>query len=425
MKLTSVQHLQGTILLPPDKSISQRAALFAALGDGTSTLLGYSAAADPQSALSCVEQLGIHVEHLEDRILVHGKGLSGLQAPSSPLDCGNSGTAMRFLAGILAGQPFDSVLIGDASLSRRPMERIAKPLRMMGADITLTDGHAPIHIKGNPHLQGITYEMPMASAQVKSCVLLAGIFAQGETTVVEPVQTRDHTERMLGISSTSEAELLRPCIRNGHSIPAQMFQIPRDFSAAAFFLVAGSIVPNSRLELPAVGMNPSRTALLDVLIQMGADIEKTNERLESGEPVADLVVTSAQLHGIELDGAVIANLIDEIPILAVAATQATGTTIIRGAEELRVKETDRISAMVTNLQQLAATVEELPDGMVIHGGSVLQGATVETYLDHRIAMSMGVAALVAEGETEILDAHHAAVSFPDFWEQLEAISIRG
>lgn len=409
--------LRGTILLPADKSISQRAALLAALGDGTSELVGYSTAADPQSMLSCVQQLGIRTEAADGRIWVHGKGLNGLMAPIEPLDCGNSGTAMRFLAGILAGQPFDSVLIGDASLSRRPMERIARPLREMGAQITLTEGHAPIHIQGNPQLRGIRYTLPVASAQVKSCVLLAGLFAEGETSVVEVTPTRDHTERMLGL--TKSGDEIR--IQKGHHIPAQTYLIPRDFSAAAFFMVAGSIVPESELRLPQVGMNPSRTALLDVLRDMGADISIKNAQLTGGEPIADLRIRSAQLHGVTCSGSMMANLIDEIPILAVAATQAMGTTIIRDAEELRVKETDRIAAMVENLQKLGADVEALPDGMVIRGGRPLHGASVETFLDHRIAMSMGIAGLVAEGEMDIRDAHHAAVSFPDFWAQLAAV----
>lgn len=424
MKLTPTSRLHGTVKLPADKSISQRAALFAALGNGTSELIGYSEAADPQSMLACVRQLGVVVEQLEDRILVHGNGIHGLSAPQEPLDCGNSGTAMRFLAGVLAGQPFNSTLIGDASLSRRPMERIAKPLRSMGAKVHLTEGHAPMMIEGNPKLQSMTYPMPVASAQVKSCVLLAGLYAEGETVVVESVPTRDHTERMLGLSpyrlETGETAI---AVKGGHQIPAHSYLIPRDFSAAAFFLVAGSIVPDSELFLPAVGLNPSRTALLTVLREMGANITIENERRTGGEPIGDLRVKTAALKGVALDGAIIANLIDEIPILSIAACCATGETLIRGAEELRVKETDRIAAMVANLRALGATVEELPDGMVIQGGTRLKGAVVETYLDHRIAMSMGIAGLVAAGETEILEAHHAAVSFPDFWAQLAAIRV--
>ncbi|MBN8589889.1 MAG: 3-phosphoshikimate 1-carboxyvinyltransferase [Rhodothermia bacterium] len=411
--------LQGEVLLPADKSISQRAALFAALGNGTSVLEGYASAADPQSMLSCIRQLGIEIEHASDgSLLVHGKGLHGLSKPDEPLDCGNSGTAMRFLAGVLAGQPFDSVLVGDASLSRRPMGRVANPLREMGARIKLTDGHAPIYIKGNPELRGIRYDMSIASAQVKSCVLLAGLFAKGETQVVEKVPTRDHTERMLGIPNKGGVLT----VLGGTELPAQRYKIPRDFSAAAFFMVAASIVPGSELRLPQVGLNASRTGLLSVLREMGADITLENERETNGEPIADLRIRAAKLRGIALDGAVIANIIDEIPILAVAATQAEGITEIRGAEELRVKETDRISAMAINLARLGATVTEWPDGMRIIGGTKLKGATVETFLDHRIAMSMGVAALVADSPTEILEAHHAAVSFPDFWAQLEHVS---
>ncbi|MBL7979725.1 MAG: 3-phosphoshikimate 1-carboxyvinyltransferase [Bacteroidetes Order II. Incertae sedis bacterium] len=418
MKLFPAHALKGEVWLPADKSVSQRAALFAALGEGVSTLHGYATAADPQSMLSCIRQLGIKVVHMPDgAIIVHGNGLSGLKKPEAPLDCGNSGTAMRFLAGVLAGQPFESVLVGDASLSRRPMARVANPLREMGAQIELTDGHAPIYIKGNPALRGIRYEMPVASAQVKSCVLLAGLFAEGQTEVVEKVPTRDHTERMLGIQNNHG--VLR--VQGGRPILAQTYHIPRDFSAAAFFMVAASIVPDSELRLPQVGLNPSRTGLLGVLRQMGADIVLENERETSGEPVADMRIRTAKLRGIALDGAVIANIIDEIPILAVAATQAEGITEIRGAEELRVKETDRIAAMVINLRKLGAVVEEWPDGMRITGGTKLNGTTVETFLDHRIAMSMGIAAFVADGPTEVLEAHHAAISFPDFWEQLAHI----
>lgn len=406
------------ILLPADKSISQRAALFAALADGTSVLRGYPTAADPQSMLACIRQLGILVEENEDEIRIHGKGLKGLQAPASPLDCGNSGTAMRFLAGVLAGQPFDSTLIGDASLSKRPMGRIANPLAEMGAQIQLTEGHAPIHIQGNPDLKGMCYTLPVASAQVKSCVLLAGFFGQGETTVIEKVPTRNHTELMLGLNGVEKDGKTYITVKGGQAIAPFNLTIPRDFSAAAFFLVAGSIRPNTVLELPNVGLNPSRTALLQVLQDMGANIEIKNQRIESGEVIGDLWVKTAALKGIEIGGEVIANLIDEIPILAIAATQATGRTVIKDAEELRVKETDRIEAMVNNLKAIGANIEALPDGMVIEGGAPLHGATVASFHDHRIAMSMGVAQLVCPEVIHIQDAEAASVSFPTFWEVL-------
>lgn len=413
--------LVGTVLLPPDKSIAHRAALLAALAEGRSTLVHYPTAADPQSTLACLRTLGVGMEEDEAGVVVHGQGLGGLRAPTADLDCGNSGTTMRLLAGVLAGQPFEARLVGDASLSRRPMGRIAAPLSLMGARLTLTDGHAPVHVAGT-RLRGITYTLPVASAQVKSCVLLAGLFADGETTVVEPVPTRDHTERMLGLDVFEMGGARHLTISREHRIPAQTWSIPRDFSAAAFLLVAGSIVPEGALRLPGVGLNPSRSALLDVLRAMGARILIENERVHAGEPIADLHVYPASLHGVRVDGPLIANLIDEIPILAVAATQAEGRTEIRGAAELRLKETDRIEAMATNLRALGAHVETFEDGLAVEGGRALRGADVGAFDDHRVAMAMGVAALVAKGETTLHGASTARVSFPEFWHQLESLA---
>lgn len=415
--------LEGSVTLPADKSIAHRAAMLAALGDGVSRLVNYPASADPQSTLSCLRQLGVSIQEEEDGILaVEGRGLDGLQAPAEVLDCGNSGTTMRLLSGILAGQPFETTLTGDASLSRRPMGRVADPLRDMGARIDLTEGHAPIRIQGDGRLHGIEYRLPVPSAQVKSCVLLAGLFAEGETTVVESVPSRDHTERMLGLDAFEVDGVRHLTVRRGLRIPARTWTVPRDFSAAAFFLVAGSIVPGGTLQLPGVGLNPTRSALLDVLRAMGADITVRNERVYGGEPIADLTVCPADLHGVSVGGAVIANLIDEIPVLAVAAACAGGRTEIRDAGELRIKETDRIDAMAKNLRSMGADVEEFEDGFAITGGKPLHGATVETYDDHRIAMAMGVAALAASGETTILEAECAQVSFPDFWQQLEGVA---
>ncbi|MFQ5570504.1 MAG: 3-phosphoshikimate 1-carboxyvinyltransferase [Rhodothermales bacterium] len=410
--------LEGAVALPADKSIAHRAALLAALGDGRSTITNYPSSADPQSTLSCLRQLGVDIEDDQGILTVEGRGLDGLLAPTTPLDCGNSGTLMRLLAGILAGQSFDSILLGDASLNSRPMARIADPLRRMNAAIDLNDGHAPIRISGGQSLKGIEYRLPVPSAQVKSCVLLAGLFAHGETTVVETVPSRDHTERMLGLDMFEMGQERYLTIREGHPIPARTWAVPRDFSAAAFFLVAGSIVPEGEIYLPGVGLNPSRSALLDVLRAMGADITLAYEREEGGEPLADLTVRPAALHGVTLSGPLIPNLIDEIPVLAVAAAYAEGRSEIRDAAELRVKETDRIDAMVKNLRALGAIVEEFDDGLAIEGGPALHGATVESFEDHRIAMAMGVAGLVASGETTILGAACAAVSFPDFWEAL-------
>lgn len=415
--------LLGEVNIPADKSIAHRSAMMAALGEGTSQIVNYPKSADPQSTLSCMRQLGVKIEEDEDGILiVHGVGINGLQAPAAPLDCGNSGTTMRLLSGILAGQSFDSTLIGDASLSKRPMKRIADPLTEMGARIELTDGHAPIHIKGNQQLKGMTYTLPVASAQVKSCVLLAGMYALDETTVIESKPSRDHTERMLGLDIMVMNGQRHISIANGKRIPAGTWAVPKDFSAAAFFLVGGSIMPHADLLMKAVGMNASRSALLDVLRAMGANIQVENERSHAGEPIADLHVRSAPLRSVIVNGDLVPILIDEVPILAVAGAFASGRTEIRDAAELRVKETDRIDAMVKNLRLLGAEVEEFEDGLAITGGKPLTGATVEAYDDHRIAMAMGIAGLRAAGETCIKDADYAKVSFPDFWEQLEVLA---
>lgn len=423
--LHAVDALMGPVALPADKSIAHRSAMMAALGDGPSELIDYSTAADPQSTLGVLRQLGIQIETVTaggTQLIVHGQGLHGLSAPNEPLDCGNSGTTMRLMAGILAGQPFASTLVGDASLNRRPMERIAHPLRLMQASLRLTDGHAPMHINGTRGLRGIEYVLPVASAQVKSCVLLAGLYAEGETTVVESRPSRDHTERMLGLPVQDRDGKRYLKVRPGHPIPARSYTIPRDFSAAAFFLVAGSIVPEGEVHLVNVGLNPTRCAFLHVLRDMGADITIDRERTLGGEPVGDLRVRPAALRGLTVAPDLVPNLIDEIPILAVAAACAEGQTLIREARELRVKETDRIDAMVKNLRALGAEVEEFEDGLAVTGGKALQGATVDSYDDHRIAMAMGIAALVAAGETRILNAECAGVSFADFWDELRALS---
>ncbi|MEM1126299.1 MAG: 3-phosphoshikimate 1-carboxyvinyltransferase [Bacteroidota bacterium] len=421
-KIRTADRLNGSVDLPSDKSISHRSALLAALSDGPSTLVHYPDSADPQSTLACLRGLGVTITPQPNGTLqVDGRGLDGLQAPTAPLDCGNSGTTMRLMAGILAGQAFDTTLIGDASLSARPMQRIADPVSALGGLVEMTDGHAPLYIRGGRTLQGTTYTLPMASAQVKSCTLLAGLYAQGETTVVETLPSRDHTERMLGLDVLEMGGQRHITVTHGHRILAQTWVIPGDFSAAAFFLVAGTIVPNSEIYLPGCGLNPTRSALLDVLRTMGADIDIHNERDEGGEPVADLTVHSADLEGVSVGGALVPNLIDEIPILAVAAACATGRTEIRDAAELRVKETDRIAAIATNLRALGARVEEFDDGLAIEGGRPLRGATVESFDDHRIAMASGVAGLVARGTTTVREADCAKVSFPDFWTALDAL----
>lgn len=418
--------LAGVPALPADKSIAHRAALFAALADGTTEIVGYSDAADPQSTLACLRQLGVEMEEREGSLFVTGRGLDGLKAPAEPLDCGNSGTTMRLLAGVLATRPWPTTLVGDASLSSRPMGRIANPLRDMGAEVEMTDGHAPMTVRGGG-LRAITYPLPVASAQVKSAVLLAALGAEGETTVIETLPSRDHTERMLGLDVLTIDGERHVSVTGGYAVPFGLRVVPKDVSAAAFFLVAGACAMESRIEMNGVGLNPSRTALIDVLRAMGAPITITNERTRGGEPLGDIRVERPEdgLVGVEVGGAIIPNLIDEIPVLAVAAAHASGTTIIRDAEELRVKETDRIAETARFLSAMGADVEEREDGLVIHGGRPLHGAEVNANHDHRIAMAAAVAALRADSPTTIHGAEAAAVSFPGFWDALDAIGGAG
>jgi len=417
--------LRGTVVLPADKSVAHRSALLAALGDGTSKIHNFPDSDDPQSTLACLRGLGIEIGEDDKGVTtVKGKGLNGLRPPSSPLDCGNSGTTMRLLSGILAGQQFGSVLSGDASLKERPMQRIADPLKAMDARVHLVDGHAPIRIRASTGgLSPIKYRLPVASAQVKSCVLLAGLYADGETIVIEPTPSRDHTERMLGLNVQEVGGVRHLRVEGGHSVPAQTWSVPGDFSGASFFLVAASLVPNSEVVLKGVGLNPSRTAMLDVLRGMGGDVTVENERVQGSEPIGDVTVRTAALKGVEVGGRLIPNLIDEIPILALAGACAEGTTTIRDAEELRVKETDRLHAMAQNLRTLGAEVQEHEDGLTIDGrGPNLLGETVRSFDDHRIAMTMGVAGLVAHGTTSVIDAECAAVSFPGFWNELTRLA---
>ncbi len=423
VKITSAVSLRGDFHLPGDKSISHRSAMFAAIGAGTSRLRNYSSARDCQSTLDCLEALGIVVKREPGLITVEGAGIDGLRAPTQMLDAGNSGTTIRLLSGILAGQNFTSEITGDESIQRRPMKRIIEPLVAMGARIEARESNfAPLTIHGG-NLQAFTYTPPMASAQVKSCVLLAGLFTDGKTTVIEKTPTRNHTEVMLRevgaalqIETAADGQHISVAGRQPLKALGD-YTVAGDLSSAAFFLVAALITPDAELRLRHIGVNPSRTALLDVLTSIGARIEVENPRLAHGEPVADLRVQSSTLRGdLELSGAVIANLIDEIPILAVAATQLNGTLTIRDARELRVKESDRIRAIVDNLQKMGVVVEEFEDGLRLSGKQKLQGAAIESYGDHRIAMAFAVAGLVAEGETEIHGAEAASVSLPEFYQ---------
>ncbi|SFS14759.1 3-phosphoshikimate 1-carboxyvinyltransferase [Dyella sp. OK004] len=409
--------LQGSVRVPGDKSVSHRALMFSALADGRSHIRGFLEGEDTRATAAVLQKLGVHFETPADgERVVHGVGLHGLRGTAEALDCGNAGTGMRLLSGLLAGQVFDSTLIGDASLSKRPMRRVTEPLALMGARIDTQDGLPPLHVRGGQALHGIKYTLPVASAQVKSALLLAGLYAEGETEVIEPHPTRDYTERMLAAFGWPIAfEPGRARLSGRHTLRATDVDVPADFSSAAFFLVAGSIVPGSELRLPAVGLNPRRTGLLQALRLMGADIRIENERESGGEPVGDLIVRYAPLHGIELPEALVPDMIDEFPALFVAAAVAQGRTVVRGAAELRVKESDRIATMAAGLRAIGAAIEETPDGAIIDGGA-LAGGDVDSHGDHRIAMSFAVAGLVSQGSIRINDCDNVATSFPGFLE---------
>lgn len=420
--------LTGRIRVPGDKSITHRAILLGAIADGATVVEGGLLGEDCLCTLAAFRAMGVGIA-LDDQgaIRIVGQGREGLSAPRAPLDLGNSGTGMRLLAGLLAGQLFPATLVGDPSLSRRPMRRILEPLRRMGADIAATEaGTPPLQIRPVPVLQGIDYDLPVASAQVKSCTLLAGLYARGRTRVREPAPTRDHTERMLrlfGCPVTTELDGWI-ALAGGVRLSGQRLRVPADLSSAAFFLVGASIAPGSDLLLEGVGINPSRAGIIDILRRMGADIRLLNERQEGSEPVADLRVVAAPLHGIEVPPALVPLAIDEFPALFVAAACAEGVTRITGAEELRVKESDRIAGMATGLQALGVAATPTADGCVIHGGgpagggqggvAPLHGGTVDSLGDHRLAMSFAMAGLRADGPIRILDCANIATSFPGF-----------
>jgi 3-phosphoshikimate 1-carboxyvinyltransferase len=409
--------LQGSLRVPGDKSVSHRSLMLAALAEGRSHVRGFLEGEDTRATAAVLAQLGVRIETPADgERLIHGVGLHGLRGTSAQLDCGNAGTGMRLLAGLLAGQAFDSTLIGDESLSKRPMRRVTDPLARMGARIDSQEGLPPLHIHGGHALQGIEYTLPVASAQVKSALLLAGLYAQGDTEVIEPHPTRDYTERMLAAFGWPiDFAPGRARLSGGHRLKATDVDVPADFSSAAFFLVAASVVPGSQLHLQAVGLNPRRTGLLQALRLMGADIRIENERESGGEPVGDIVVRHAPLHGVELPEALVPDMIDEFPALFVAAAMARGSTVIRGAAELRVKESDRLASMATGLRALGITVDETPDGATIVGGT-LNGGSIDSHGDHRIAMSFAIAGLVAREPVHIADCRNVATSFPGFIE---------
>ena len=415
--------LKGELTVPGDKSISHRAVMFGAIANGTTRITNFLQGADCLSTIACFQKLGISIENTPSEILVHGKGLHGLSAPSDYLDTGNSGTTTRLIAGILAGQEFTSFLTGDASIQTRPMKRIIQPLSLMGASVESLRGNdcVPLKIQGHP-LQSISYLSPVASAQVKSCILLAGLYGNDITSVTEPFLSRNHTELMLShfgakISSQNTTVSIEPePVLYGTDI-----SVPGDISSAAYFIAAALLVPGSELLIKHLGINPTRDGILRVCKAMGADIQLMNHSTAGGEPVADLLVRHSALHGTVIEGELIPTLIDEIPVIAVLAAYAKGTTVIRNAEELKVKESNRLGILVEELTAMGGNVEETSDGMIIHGGAPLHGASIDSRLDHRIAMSFAIAGLAAEGTTQLLRADCVNISYPGFYKDLREL----
>ena len=416
--------LRGRLRVPGDKSISHRALMLAAIAEGRSTIRGFLDGEDTIATMNALRLMGVEIEHTDKTlVIIDGVGLHGLSASTQPFNLGNSGTSVRLFAGLLAGQAFDSELIGDASLMQRPMKRITDPLQQMGATISCTDlGTLPIRIRGNAQLKGISYTMPVASAQLKSAILLAGLYASGRTCVSEPAVTRDHSERMLKqFGCTLEKSATGICI-SAQRLLAQDISVPGDISSAAFFMVAASIVPGSDLMLENVGVNPTRHAVIEILRQMGADIEFKDATELSGEPVANIRVRHSQLHGIEIPTGLVPVAIDEFPIIMIAAAYAKGDTVLRQAQELRLKESDRITAMCEGLISIGIEVEERQDGMRVCGGTV-SGGEVESYSDHRIAMAFAVAALAASDEIIVRDCANVNTSFPGFTSSFKSLNL--
>jgi len=410
----------GSIRLPGDKSISHRYAMLAALAEGTTRLRNFSSGADCASTLGCLRALGVPVTNSNGEIAITG-GPHAFHAPSTPLDCGNSGSTMRMLSGILAGQRFSSELIGDASLSRRPMRRIIEPLSRMGAEISSEDGHAPLRIRGGK-LRGIEYKPPVASAQVKSSVLFAGLFGEGETTIEEPVRTRDHGELALSaFGAQIDQQRNRVTIKGGQRLKPIEASVPGDISSAAFFLCAAALFSDSNLVIDSLLLNPTRAVLLDVLMELGARVRMVQVEEQHGELVGTIALEAGSLNGIKLAGWRSASLIDEIPVLAAIAPYTKDGLVVREARELRVKESDRIAAVARNLRAMGAKVEEHEDGLTVPGGQQLHGAEIDSEHDHRIAMAFSIAALRASGETLIHGADAARISFPEFFEMLEGV----
>ncbi|EMF0082169.1 3-phosphoshikimate 1-carboxyvinyltransferase [Enterococcus hirae] len=416
--LTAKNGINGELVIPADKSISHRSIMFGAISKGTTIVNNFLKAEDCLSTIAVFKQLGVRITEKNEQIMIEGKGFEGLTAPSSRLDAGNSGTTMRLVLGILAGCPFTSEIAGDASLNRRPMERVMKPLREMGADLqgTVEAEFPPLKVTGNT-LHGIEYHMPIASAQVKSAILFAALQSEGTTKIIEKEQSRNHTEEMIkqfgGKIQVEGKEIL---VAGPQQLIGQEVTVPGDISSASFYLVAASILANSEVLLKQVGINPTRTGILDVLMQMGANIEE--RQLDEQNQAADLIVRSAQLHACEIQGEIIPRLIDELPIIALAATQATGTTIIRDAQELKVKETNRIDATAEELTKMGANIEPTEDGLIIHGPTPLHGATVDSHGDHRIGMMLQIAALLTAEPVELLNPEAVNISYPEFFTDL-------
>ncbi len=421
MIFKKTKHLKGEITVPGDKSISHRSIMLGSIASGITEVHGFLNGADCISSMNCFRQMGVDIAYDGSIVTIHGNGLHGLKAPADTLDVGNSGTTTRLMSGILAAQNFSSRVIGDDSICRRPMKRIITPLAMMGADITSERGNdcAPLIINGRK-LKGIHYDSPVASAQVKSCVLLAGLYADGETSVTEPYVSRNHTELMLNAFGGSCTTLgTTATVTSDPVLTGQKIVVPGDISSAAYFLVAGLIAENSEITIKNVGINPTRDGIIDVIKMMGGDITFANVNADSGEPTADITVKTSSLKGCVIEGDIIPKLIDEIPVIAILACFAEGETVIKDAAELKVKESNRIDVMVNNLSAMGADITGTDDGMIIRGGKPLHSAVIHSKKDHRIAMSFAIAAMCAEGETEILDADCVNISYPDFYRDLE------
>jgi len=421
-QIRSPQSIQGEIAPPADKSVSHRSLIINSFAEGTARVSNFLTSADCLATLSCLKSLGVSIERNGSEVIIAGRGMKGFQRPEKSLDAQNSGTTMRLMAGLLASQPFTCTITGDESLRSRPMARVIQPLNLMGAKIESRENKAPLTITGG-NLHGIQYKLPIASAQVKSAILLAALTANGQTVIEQPAPSRDHTERMLqAMGATVHIDGLNiTLIPESSPLKPLDMKIPGDISSAAFWMVAGVLHPHSRIRLTNVGMNPTRKGILEVLQSMNASIIIESQRLEGNEPVADLLIESSKLQAIDIGGEMIPRLIDEIPIIAVAASQAEGTTVIRDAAELRVKESDRIHNTATELRRMGANIDEREDGLIIHGISKLVGNRCDSHGDHRLAMTLAVAGLIAEGETIIGNSEAVEVSYPEFWNDLKQL----